>query len=158
MSISGKSTYNGRDLTLVWYESNQIPTGKKISQVSAFCVDNNGDVLIVRHEKQGWCLPGGHPEDGETVEETLRREVQEEADATIKSDINLMGYLGVFDPDNNSIEGRDYFQLRFLCKLDELNDFKADFETSDRQFIKPEELPKYITWMKTSNTGWGFCL
>ena len=152
MSLSEKSTFAGRDLTLTWHETNKLPTGKQISQISAYCLDDQGRVLIIKN-KHGWGLPGGHPEAGETIEETLRREIKEEAAATINDDFILIGYVEVADPLNEDIEGKDYLQLKFLCHIKDLGDFKAEFETSDRQLIKPEELPKYITWMETSTTG-----
>lgn len=152
MSISEQSSFAGRDLTLIWQESDQIPENQKISQVSAFCLDSKGQVLIIKN-RHGWGLPGGHPEEGETIEESLKREIKEEADATIDDNFNLIGYVEVIDPDNDSIEGRKYLQLRFLCHLNELNDFKAEFETSERHLVQPEELPQYINWMETSVTG-----
>ncbi len=152
MFIREQLTFAGRDLILIWHESDIIPKGKKISQVSAFCLDRNGNVLIIKNE-HGWGLPGGHPEAGETIEETLRREIKEEADAVIADNFKLIAYIEVVDPDNNSIEGRNYLQLRFLCQLTEVDNFKGNFETSDRRLIKPEELPQYISWMKNSDIG-----
>lgn len=102
--------------------------------------------------KHVWGLPGGHPEDGETIKETLKREIKEEANCEIR-DFKLIGYMEVEDPQNNLIEGRRYVQLRFLCHLNKINEFKAEFETSQRQFIDFGQLPKYISWMESSATG-----
>ncbi|MFA6525803.1 MAG: NUDIX domain-containing protein [Candidatus Buchananbacteria bacterium] len=151
MLISEKTTFAGRDLTLTWQEAENIPVGKNISQVSAFCLDNEDKVLIIKN-KHGWGLPGGHPESGETLEESLKREIMEEADCSIK-DFKLIGYVEVNDPNNDSIEGREYFQLRFFCRLSDIGEFRAEFETSERNFVSPAELPEYIEWMKSSVTG-----
>jgi 8-oxo-dGTP diphosphatase len=46
-----------------------------------------GQILLVRHEKNGrsyWLLPGGGVDYGETVEEGLRREFQEEVGLAIQ--------------------------------------------------------------------------
>jgi len=151
MSISEKSSFAGRDLTMTWQATSVLPADVKISQVSAFCLDDNNQVLIIKNE-HGWGLPGGHPEDGETIDETLAREIQEEAGATIKSS-KLIGYVEVDDPKNEGREGKKYLQLRFFCRLDKIYDFTAEFETSERNFIKPEELPQFISWMSTSSVG-----
>lgn len=151
MPISEQSVFAGRKLTLTWQEAEAIPEGKNISQVSAFCLDKGNKILIIKN-KHGWGLPGGHPEAGETAEQALKREIKEEADCTI-SDHWLVGYIEVDDPENKSVEGRDYFQLRYLCRLDEIGEFKAEFETSERKFIDASELPDHIRWMKSSVTG-----
>ena len=151
MAISEQSTFDGRNLTLTWHESRQIPEGKNISQVSAFCLNDGGQVLIIKN-KHGWGLPGGHPERGETVEQALKREIKEEADCTI-SDFALLGYIEVNDPDNESIEGKGYFQLRFLCRLEEVGEFNAEFETSERKFVAADALSDHVAWMASSITG-----
>jgi ADP-ribose pyrophosphatase YjhB (NUDIX family) len=151
MPISEQSTFAGRQLTLTWREGQEIPQNISVSQVSAFCFNNQREVLIVKN-KHGWGLPGGHPEINEGLEEALRREIKEEADCTIKN-FELIGFIEVDDPDNNSIEGRHYLQLRYLCLLDEIGEFNASFETSERKFVAPDKLPKYISWMATSPTG-----
>jgi 8-oxo-dGTP pyrophosphatase MutT (NUDIX family) len=41
-------------------------------------VIHGGKILLVRHPDRGWEFPGGHVEEGETPEDALMRELQEE--------------------------------------------------------------------------------
>jgi ADP-ribose pyrophosphatase YjhB (NUDIX family) len=50
-----------------------------------------------------WALPKGHCEQGETFEETAKREVFEESGLNI-SIINKLGVLEYFDNNNNSVK------------------------------------------------------
>jgi len=151
MCVKEQSNFAGRDLTLIWHEGRELPIDLSISQVSAFCVNDKNEILIIKN-KHGWGLPGGHPENGESIEETLRREIKEESDCLI-SDFELLGYVEVLDPQNDSIEGRHYVQLRFFCHLSKVGEFNGEFETTDRQFVSLEKIPEYVSWMSSSLTG-----
>lgn len=45
----------------------------------------HGQWLLTKHKKRGWEFPGGKRESGETLEEAVRREVNEETGANIKT-------------------------------------------------------------------------
>ena len=52
---------------------------------SAFIVNENSEVLLIKHSKLGeWIQPGGHIEDGETPDEAARREAREEVGVKIE--------------------------------------------------------------------------
>lgn len=51
--------------------------------VAAFILDEVGRLLVLKHVKWGfWTIPVGKAEDGESAEEALRREVEEELGLT----------------------------------------------------------------------------
>ena len=57
------------------------------------------EVLIIKSPIRGWELPGGHVEEGETIEDTLKREVKEETGL----EIDIEKFCGISQDVNNSI-------------------------------------------------------
>jgi 8-oxo-dGTP pyrophosphatase MutT (NUDIX family) len=57
----------------------------------ALCMTEEGDVVIVTENGESWGFPGGRPEAGESWEQTMRREVVEEACVTPGA-ARLLGY------------------------------------------------------------------
>jgi 8-oxo-dGTP diphosphatase len=61
--------------------------------ISDVIIVDNGKALLVQQRKQSafglWGLPGGHVEEGETPEQAVLREVQEEL-GLVLTDVNLL--------------------------------------------------------------------
>ncbi len=143
-------TFDNRKILLKFFDT-PLKQGIRISQVSAFCIYKNQFVLV--RNKRGWSIPGGHPKKNETIEESLERELSEEAcleknDYTTK----LIGWMKVEDPDNQGIEGKEYAQLRFLAIVNKLPEFVPDDEIFERVVVSFDEFSKYVSW-GTSPTG-----
>jgi len=156
--ICDSGEWEGKKFTQEWKEIDSHEGLKPIGQVSAICFNENGEILLVKHPKKGyWTIPGGTPENGESPEETLIREVDEEATCEIE-DLKLLGVIKVNFPNNlNEREGETFYQLRFLAKIKNINKHSIDpdlQEKRDRIFIKPEDYFKYVNYGK----GIGFLL
>lgn len=122
---------------MIWREKFDF-TSKKYTQVSGYIFNESHQLLIVKNEDT-WTIPGGHPESGETILETLNRELNEEACITIQEPY----YLGAVEVvENNQI----YYQLRYTALVKDILPFKQEWEISERKFINLNDLPKYITW------------
>lgn len=123
---------------MLWRKSLDV-TGKKVTQVSGYVFDDEGKLLIVHNDETNtWTIPGGHLEPNETREETLTRELMEEACVTLK-DINYLGAVEV-------VENETYYQTRYTAHINEVLPFKQEWEINERKFVTIDELPKYITW------------
>ncbi len=49
------------------------------------------EILLIQDAKDRWTIPKGHIEEGETAQQTARREIGEEAGLT---DVDMLGWLG----------------------------------------------------------------
>jgi 8-oxo-dGTP pyrophosphatase MutT (NUDIX family) len=89
-------------------------------QVYAWIVDEDAQVLLIKMPG-GWNLPGGTPEEHDADwQATLRREVLEEADVTVR-DVVPLGYQEVC-PDG----GEPFVQLRVVARVDQWREATPD--------------------------------
>ncbi len=124
---------------IAWGEGLEVTT-QKYTQVSGYIFNDKNQLLIVKSGKS-WTVPGGHPEAGETKEQTLKREIMEEACVTLK-DIKYLGAVEVVE------NGETYYQLRYTAKAKEVLPFAKEWETTERIFVDLDDLPNYIKWSK----------
>lgn len=118
---------------------------EKVKQCYGLCFDDKNQILIVNN-KGKWFLPGGTPEKGETFEQTLRREIDEEADVEIGY-IKPLGY--------NKIEelkgGKKsvFYQLKFVARVSKIKKQTLDPATNTqfkRKFIDSKDFLAYTLW------------
>ena len=129
--------YLSDNCKMLWKENFNL-TNEKYTQVSAYVFNQQNQLLIVKNGKT-WTVPGGHPEEGETQAQTLARELMEEACVTLKDE----HYLGAVEVVEN---GETYYQLRYTARVNDLLDFKQEWEISERKFVDLNDLPNYIKW------------
>ena len=137
--------YNGKKMEISWVKSTNFEGLNPVVQVYGVCFDKTGKIIIIKTTKK-WCLPGGTPEINETSEQTLRREVDEEASIDIKNILPL-GYQKVKELEN----GKEIYQLRYFALVDKIKPQKIDPATNiipERKFIEPKEFSHYCDWGK----------
>ena len=102
--------------------------------------DAENRVLLVRHSySPGWLLPGGGVERGETIFQSARREVREEAAILADEDPVLRGFCM-----NGTEFPGDHVAILVLRKFSQLP-WKPTIEISGARFFAPDELPRETT-------------
>lgn len=93
------------------------------------------EILLIQDAKDRWTIPKGHIEEGETAQQTAKREIGEEAGLT---NVDVLGWLG-----------KIHFRYRRVDKLvlmtTQIYLVKAK---GDTDAIKKEEWMKDIRWFK----------
>jgi ADP-ribose pyrophosphatase YjhB (NUDIX family) len=80
---------DGQDWRVAWFPPPDPPPGTPHG-AAAICVAGD-QVVLIGNDGETWGLPGGRPEPGERMIDTLRREVAEEACATVTMS-RLLGF------------------------------------------------------------------
>jgi 8-oxo-dGTP pyrophosphatase MutT (NUDIX family) len=107
------------------------------------CITNiNGEILLQKRsrEKELWGFPGGAMEPGESIEDTIIREVKEETGLDIKVDYLIGVYSKYFARyDNGDVSQTVCTFLKCSVTGGELT--VDDMETFDLKYFKPEYAP-----------------
>ena len=128
--------------------------------VSAIILNENREILMQRRaDTKKWCIISGHVEFGESVEEAIIREVQEEANVPSE----VLRLIGVYSsPKYTTYYYTDrivqyvvtYFEVRLLASLED--GFKNS-ETEEFAYFSLNSLPREIDlinpfWLTDAHT------
>ncbi|HEX5778023.1 MAG TPA: NUDIX domain-containing protein [Xanthobacteraceae bacterium] len=103
--------------------------------------DADGRVLLVRHGYvDGWHLPGGGVEPGETLIDALSRELMEEGNVRVAGTPVLHGVYF-----NNAVTRRDHVALFVVREFEYGGSLPASFEIQEAGFFHVEALPDGTT-------------
>jgi ADP-ribose pyrophosphatase YjhB (NUDIX family) len=148
--IIEEHTFEERKITVTWRGSTFIPPRYLIRQASGICITDEGLIVLVTGDGESWSLPGGHPENDETIKDAFIREVREEACAIVTHLIYL-GVSEVKDPGNP--EGLTInYQARFWARV-RLDEFKPEYETTGRKLVMPGNLMPTLNWYPAGIIG-----
>ncbi len=98
---------------------NDVPD-ELIIKAHAVCIQDGKMLLVYGEKPDFWCIPGGTREDGESIEQTLLREIQEETNCEVV-DYKPIAYQKIVSPD-----GKVHYRLQYLCNVRSLGEFEVD--------------------------------
>jgi 8-oxo-dGTP pyrophosphatase MutT (NUDIX family) len=151
-----------------WFASDSVSVAHQnlpVTQVYGWIFIANKKLVAVSKDEIKWQFPGGHPETGESLLETLVREIWEETGIDIKGlekTAVFFGYYVVEELNDQNQVTKKYLQVRYLLKLHKhdseldlkTNESEEDIETVHMQFVKTFTLPElftHIKWLEASD-------
>jgi ADP-ribose pyrophosphatase YjhB (NUDIX family) len=131
-----------------WFDPPFPPPLGKATQALGLCFTAERQIVLVTWNGELWSLPGGTIEPGETLEQTLVREVREEACARVIDS----AYLGCRRVDELDGELAPYYQTRFWARV-ELDPFVAEHEMTGRRLVAPDAFREALFWGREATAG-----
>jgi ADP-ribose pyrophosphatase YjhB (NUDIX family) len=133
----------GDEWRMAWHPPDAVPPGTPHG-ANAFCVTADGDVVLISPDGSRWGWPGGRPERGELWEDTLRREMLEEACAEVAS-ARLLGFVR-----SRCVSGAEegLVLVRSIWRADvSLRPWQPEFEIPFRRVVPARDLALNL-WME----------
>lgn len=101
---------------------------------AVFLIALEGTKILAIRNDRGWEVPGGHIEEGETKEEALVREVEEEGGASF-SDAKLLAII----ESSNQDKYKDKVMLVYATNNFKLGEFTPSEDAFEREVIEIED-------------------
>ena len=131
----------------IWRNGN-VPDNMQIKQVYGILFSIDGRIFLMAEklaDRIKYSLPGGHPENiDKTLDETLRREVLEEVNISVKNPV-IVGYQEVDEEDGSCL----YAQVRMAALIDKVGEKIPDIangKTYDRLLVSPSKAIELLNW------------
>lgn len=120
----------------------------KCTQTYGVCFCDGKIVFGYSRGRKEYGLIGGTIEEGESFEQSLRREIQEESNMEILS-FKPIGYQKVIDTKDQSFT----YQLRYMCVVTPLGPFLGDpmGDIVEIKLVNPEDYKEYLKWGDIGN-------
>jgi len=145
------------DFTTEWFKCSEgvlkNHVNIEIRQRYCFIFTKDNKVIIVSKDNKEWQFPGGHPDNNERWQSTLKREVWEETGINIDKQINSIMKLGYYLV---TFPTEQFLQERYLLVLEQksgaLTLIPHENEDDDTPIIRHvrsvniDQIGKYIPW------------
>lgn len=109
--------------------------------VAAFILNSKGELLVERRKREPakgmYDLPGGFADVGETAEEGVRREVEEETSLKVSEAKYLFSLPNVYRYSEFDVHTLDMF---FLCKVSDETELQAADDAAECLWMAPADI------------------
>lgn len=142
---------NGGTWIVSWHPGQVVPGGTSHG-AAGICVTPSGEVVLSTPniDRVRWDLPAGRPEGDETLEETLRREVREEACAEVTA-ARLLGHarsVCIAGPQTGKVLVRSIWRAEVI-----LEPWAPEYEIVARRCVAPAEVRGLLAATWTGGLG-----
>lgn len=142
---------NGGTWIVSWHPPPEIPDGTPHG-AAGICVTPCGEIVLITPniDQARWDLPAGRPEGDETLEETLRREVREEACAEVTA-TRLLGHarsVCITGPQTGKVLVRSIWRAEVT-----LESWAPEYEIVARWCVAPAEVRGLLAATWTGGLG-----
>lgn len=134
---------NGGAWFIEWHSPVTEPEGMAHG-ANAFCLTRDNQVVLISNDGERWGWPGGRPEGDESWEQTLRREVLEEACAVVCG-ARLLGFcrgVCVSGPEHGRVLVRSIWRAHV-----EVNAWEPRFEIRHRRLVPADDVLAHL-WIE----------
>ena len=133
----------GKPVTFKHIGAKIMPSFKDVTSVSVIPFTKEGNIVAVRLKHRGLDLPGGHVEPGETTpEQTMNREVMEEAGVTISS-------AALVEVIQSDYYDHPSYMLLYGAVVDEFHEFTA----TDEEMSEGREIVSQAAFIERYQAG-----
>ena len=130
-----------------WHPTQDIRNIQPVTHIECVVFNNQSQILVM-NEYGKWSIPGGAPNEGESFEEAISREVKEEVNVLLSS-LKLIGYQEIVRQDKYE---DTFYHLVYAGVLDKLLPRKIDPEAGvihEIKFVDTLQVTEYVKWGKT---------
>ena len=145
MSDVHRRQYQGRTITHTWVGDADVAPAR----VHALAFTAGGAILLVgAAPDEGFWLPGGGIEPGESAAEALARELLEETAATVVA-LRPIGSQRVDDP----VTGSE-FHAFYWARVTLADAYAPTHEVTVRRLVRPDRFLDALSWGRTDMAAW----